>query len=353
MIRLSNWNHLLKGEYEIECRETNVTTDETRVRHLKTAIQGSSYLKNGKRWYERAPRSADHDAILLERTEQLVLADEAESHPFGHRYWFVTQDRHVAEVARAQVNRSAGVVCMLAEEWAQYIAPFLSPDVSAQDQADVFARLLASHFTRSLGESVSLEEIQPLTAANITQALGGVSRDDACRAVVELRSSGQLPGGRNEQPPEILLTRLNDLVERHRRRQIARGELISSFEAEAREGLALRDLGTARDELRERDLEIKRLRTKLDTADAYRRTSIKHWLKAARNFIVREATVFRHIFRGHRPRIVGALCLCAIGVLFIWQDWLRSLSDGLEWVGFSALLIGLGGWYLHSRRRLR
>jgi len=117
-----------------------------RYDHLKRRL-GSGASTGGKdNRPVKKPRAVEHDAHMLSAVEQLIAKDDADAHPFGHRYWFLTNDRRLAECARASTSSEIGSVCMLTEEWLQYISPFLSADVSRDQAADLFARLLGNRF---------------------------------------------------------------------------------------------------------------------------------------------------------------------------------------------------------------
>lgn len=236
-----------------------------RYEHLKQRLgKGALNGPNDARPPKR-PRAAEHDAHMLSAIEQLIARDSAEAHPFGHRYWFLTNDRRLAECARATANSKTRSVCMLAEEWLQYVSPFLSADVSREEAADVFARLLGNHFFVSLGTGINLEDLQPFTAPNVKDFFAGLSREEACRAVAEAAQSEAVVAAERSKRPEVALDHLTGLIDARLREKKARGELVPKDELERLRTQHESDWAQIAQSSSEKDVRIRTLEDQLET----------------------------------------------------------------------------------------
>lgn len=235
----------------------------SRYDHLRTLLERRPPDRNGARRPPKRPRAAEHDAQMIRSVELLIEGDAGEAHPFGHRYWLVTLDRSLAETARGNALPDIGAVCMLVEEWVQYISPFLGPDVSDERAADVFARLLGSRFFVSLGAGISLEDLQPFTAPNVKDLFEGLTREEACRAVAKAAQSEAIAAADPSQRHTVALSRLVSLVEEQVARKRKRGELLSKAELRELEETHARERVLLAETAAEKDTRIRALEQEL------------------------------------------------------------------------------------------
>jgi hypothetical protein len=263
-LRIAGWREILAKEGISLDTECSRDVSGQRFEHLKHVLSAPRDLANGTVRRSKRPRAAEHDAHILAAIERLVRNDDAEAHPFGHRYWLLTLDRHLADCARKNARSDVGAVCMLAEEWVQYISPFLGPDVSADDAADVFARLLGSRFFVSLGSGLDLEDLRPFTAPDVKKIFDGLSHADACAVVAKAAQSEAVAAADPAQRPGVALKQLSGLVDELVRDKKDRGDVVSREEVDrlrrAQEQLA--------DSAQEKDDEIAVLRNQLARKDS-------------------------------------------------------------------------------------
>lgn len=225
-MRIAGWRDILKKQSITLDSQCARAISGQRFEHLKHVLSAPRDVTNGALRRSKRPRAAEHDAHVLTAIEQLVQNDDAEAHPFGHRYWLLTLDRHLADCARKNARGDVGGVCMLAEEWVQYISPFLGPDVSADDAADVFARLLGSRFFVSLGSGLDLEDLRPFTAPDVKKMFEGLSHEEACAVVARAAQSDAVAAADPAQRPGIALKQLSGLVDDLVRDKSDRGDLV-------------------------------------------------------------------------------------------------------------------------------
>jgi hypothetical protein len=313
-----------------------------RYEHLKLRLgRATSLGRDGYRPPKR-PRAAEHDAYMLSAIEQLITSDEAEAHPFGHRYWFLTNDRRLAECARATASSEAGSVCMLSEEWLQYISPFLSADVSREQAADVFARLLGSRFFVSLGTGIDLEDLQPFTTPNVKGFFEGLSREDACRAVAEAAQSEAVAAAERSKRPEVALDSLMGLIDARLREKQTRGELIPKAEVEQLRAEHEHDKAQIAESATEKDMRIRSLEQRLETAEtelgrtkrqarlspAYQLPKLRNWLEVRARWV-----------KARWKRLAVVLAALGLAIAVEFEGWGGIALAVVTWLGVVLALL--------------
>jgi hypothetical protein len=335
-VRGALWREVLEDLAGLKLDQSCVERDDDRAQIIERALLGPAQRRNGRTFYARQPRAAKHDAHMVAAIERLVEKDDVDDHPFGNRFWFITLDRKLTDVSRRRSLPEIGSVCMLAEEWAQYISPFLGPDISTQQRADVFSGLLSSRFFVSLGDSLSLTELQPYTAAGVDELMQGLSSPEACRVVAEMHTEGVRVREGHPEDAEKLVARLEEFVEDRLKEKRSRGELMSPEEVE-RERLRMRELEAER--AAEREQENRELRELVRRQERYVRTSPSYWAHLARGFVTRQARRFAWYVRTHwMETILGSLAI-AVGLLLEREQWLCAVSDALQYVSFVVALV--------------
>jgi hypothetical protein len=262
-LRISGWRQILQKQGIALETQVPRPANAARLTHLQNVLAAPRDSANGSPRRAKKPRAAEHDAHVLTVIEKLVQKDDAKAHPFGHRYWLLTLDRHLADCARKNARSDVGAVCMLAEEWVQYISPFLGPDVSTDAAADVFARLLGSRFFVSLGAGLDLEDLQPFTAPDVKQLFDGLSHEDACALVARAAQSEAVTAADPEKRPSVAIQKLSGLVEDLLRDKKDRGELVPRAEVDRLK----HDQAQLAESSKEKDDEIAVLRSQLARRD--------------------------------------------------------------------------------------
>jgi hypothetical protein len=324
-MRIAGWREILENQaitLDTKCPRTQTGQ---RYEHLKRVIGKPPEQTNGVRRRVKRPRAAEHDAHVLTAIEDLIQQDKAEAHPFGHRYWLLTLDRHLADCARKSARSDVGPVCMLAEEWVQYISPFLGPDVSHDAAADVFARLLGSRFFVSLGSGLDLEDLQPFTAPNVREMFEGLSREEACRMVARAAQSDAVAAASPEKRPQVALAKLLGFVDELLRERQSTGELVPREDVERlRQGYAHETQQLA-ESSQEKDDEIAALRRQvaekddaLEKAALHVRWSLPYQLGRLRTWAVTRAWSW---VRGRWVRLLLATALLVLGVASLVEGW--------------------------------
>jgi hypothetical protein len=323
--RISGWRDVLKAEGIVVDDSIPTTMSGSRYDHLRYKLGIVVADRNGRRVPKRR-RAVEHDAHMLAAIETLAQRDDKEAHPFGHRYWFLTLDRRLADCARQAARSDVGGVCMLAEEWVQYISPFLGPDVSHEEAADVFVRLLASRFFVSLGAGLNLEDLQPFTAPNVKDFFEGLTREEACRAVSEAAQSEAVAAAERTHRPEIALDRLTGLVEVRLAEKRKHGELVAKTEVDQMRAQHERDKALIAESATEKDARIKALEQQLALSKSHLHAASRH---------VRWSPSYQ----------VERLCQrLAAGLVWARPRWWRLVIVGAILVGATALQVeGWGG----------
>jgi predicted nucleic acid-binding protein len=232
-VEMAAWRGTLASEQVTVDPSCISVTRGPRYQHLHDVLSRPRMSKSGNPGRIRRPRAVEHDAELIASIEEMNSEDGQPSHPFGRRYWFITLDRRLAQGVSQSARADVGNVCMLAEEWVQYVSPFLGPDVSAEDAATVFSKLLSSRFFVSLGATLTLEELQPFTIPKVDELVARFSKQEATRLIAEaaqrVAQRGQELGiDRAEQS----LNQLASLVERAIDEQRRSGELVPAAQVD-------------------------------------------------------------------------------------------------------------------------
>lgn len=227
--RIGAWRDVL-SEKGIDSHAMPRRPNSQRYHQLKSSLSGVRRSRSGEARGSKRPRAVEHDAELISAIEALVSSDDSEPDPFGPRYWLITRDRHLVECARGRQAVSTPGVAMLADEWVQYIAPFLSPDTPSLDPATTFAELLSSRFVPSLAGRMSLSDLRLFTEPKVAELTAGLSQDEACRAISHAHMDAVSRAGSDPRDDQFAVVRLADLAERKLKRKLDTGELIEAEE---------------------------------------------------------------------------------------------------------------------------
>lgn len=201
----------------------------------------SQLVQESRRGRASRPKAAEHDAHLVCMIERQVREDGSESHPFGRRFWLITLHRRLVNLIRASLP-DVGCVGMMPDEWLQYIAPFLAPQVAGKEAADVFSRLLASRLFMTAADSVSLRELQPFTAPGVKSLISDLAPDEACRMVSEIRQN--VASMRVEERDEAAIAQLAELAEQKALEKLERGELVPADDLRRSEAKLIGQIST-------------------------------------------------------------------------------------------------------------
>jgi hypothetical protein len=263
----------------VQIRESRLASLKKRLSH-----RASEEPAGGTRPHRR-PRAAAHDAEMLLAVERLVKDDEAEPHPFGSRYWLLTLDRDLAEHARRSLDKQTRHICFLAEEWVQYIAPFVSPNISHGKAAEVFGQLLGSRFFVSLGGCLSLADLQPFTAPNLAELYGDLTAEELCDAVADSHAYAVRVGASTDEVRARSLDRFVRLAEDLLNEKVERNELVSAEEVELVLQRHSEDRAAFEASLSEREAKIRRLTERLASVEKRERASIDYRIRGLANSV--------------------------------------------------------------------
>jgi hypothetical protein len=308
---------------------------------LSSSLGGARRTRNGELRDSKRPRAIEHDAQLISAIEGLVAQDSDPVDPFGPRYWLITHDKHLVDCARTHGKGSKQCIAMLADEWVQYISPFLSPDTSTLDPAKAFAGLLSSRFMPSLGRRMALSEIQVFAEPEVAGLTAGLSREEACRAISDAHLEAVTRGGSKQQTDEQAVRKLADIAAKKRAQMERKGHLVPATRLEdlraEREQEAVR-YAMASDEQTQRmgDLEAR-----LWDAEADRQTSLSYLTRKLRFHLSRGWSRFIGWIKHHPVRAflylsfvsicavvlalgIGSLLEKAVGISLILVTWLTA-----------------------------
>jgi hypothetical protein len=234
---------------------------------------------------------------------------------------------------------------MLAEEWVQYVSPFLGPDVSRADAADVFTQLLGSRFFVSLGASLDLEQLQAFTLPNVEKLLEGMTPEEACRTVAQAAQDEAIRAADPQKRPELAVDRLASLVEQRHREMRANGELVLATEVERVRAEEAHKTAQLAESNSEKDAEIVALRSKLqetetslERAQAHNRWSVSMQFTRLRSSA---RNALHHMIawpRAHKVRLGIRLGLVAIALTVQLEDWFGWFGRIGGWGGVIALI---------------
>jgi predicted nucleic acid-binding protein len=272
--RITAWRSLLEDE-GVDLRQLDsANTGDAYYQRLSTSL-GAQRAKaaQGQR-QARRPRAVEHDADVVSSIRELVLGDQAPPHPFGARFWFVTLDRRLVDCARGRSPEEGVSPCLLADEWVQYVSPFLSSDVSRLDSAAAFTGLLSSRFIPSLGHNLSLDQLRVFTEPSVAALTDGLSEEEACKAVAVAHREAVKVKDKDQEDTRAV-ERLATLAERERAKhrdhdeRKATQQLVrerAEFQASAR---------VSRQAVEERDATIGALSEEIATLRQHQRTSLR------------------------------------------------------------------------------
>lgn len=338
-VGIAAWQNTLEIEGVTIDREVPVTSSGPRYRQLCSALGQPRLRKNGNAQRARRPRAIEHDAQMLTSIEKMNKEDDSQAHPFGHRFWFVTLDRRLVDEARRNVDLPYCSVCMVADEWVQYISPFLGPNVSTEEAATVFTQLLSSRFFVSLGASLTLEELQPFTTPKVDEMVRSLPKEEASRLIAEAaqRAARIVTTDEALVRSEEAIKQLSSLVERKIEEHKRHGDLLP------REIFATLSA--------EKNAEIRLLREENADLRRFARWSVSYQWRGLRRRI---STVLG--WARARPRRLLAL-LAALGfvVLIYLMDWGGGATQiaGAVLVVLAALALDFEQLRANARRLLR
>jgi hypothetical protein len=301
-----------------------ISHSDGRFQQLKKLFTGERRTRRGEARSPKRPRAVEHDAEVVASIESLVAADQAEPNPFGPRFWFITRDRHLVDCARS----SGRSVAMLAEEWVQYIAPFLGPDMSTLDAAATFTGLLSSRFFPSLGQRMTLADLRLFTEPKVAELTAGLSTEDACRAVADAHLETVTRTGNGPRDDAAAIARLAELAERKIKARIKTGQLVEAGELDRLRSQRQADIERAEASSIEQAKEIDELKEQLAATSADQKTSVGYWWRRISRSVVRVGQQLRAWKRAHPRRVV------LFAVLFI-------AVCALEVFGLNGLLLRL------------
>jgi len=285
---------------------------------LANALAGKRRSRAGESRDPKRPRAIEHDAQLVTSIENLVAEDPDPADPFGPRYWLITHDKHLVDCARAHGADPKLCVAMLADEWVQYISPFLSPDTSSLDPATAFAGLLSSRFMPSLGRRMSLSQLQVFAEPQVASLTAGLSQEDACRAISDAHLEAVTRGGSKEQTDERSVRRLAEIAAKKRAQLERKGDLVPASRLDVlraeREREADRFAKTSNDQASQ----LEDLESRLRTAEADQKTSISFLGRMLQNQVLDLRKKLGSWMKRHPVRVViYSILLIVIGSFFL------------------------------------
>jgi predicted nucleic acid-binding protein len=284
---------------------------------IEQALGGERRSRNGELRDPKRPRAIEHDAQLIAGIEDLVAQDGSPADPFGPRYWLITHDRHLVDCARSSRGSSQQCVAMLADEWVQYISPFLSPNTSALDPAAAFAGLLSSRFMPSLGRRMSLAELQLFAEPEVAGLTVGLSQEEACRAISDAHLEAVTRGGSKQQTDERAIRRLADIAARKREQIQRQGRLVPASRLEDLRAQREQDaaqFATASDQQAEKMVELE---AQLQEAEADRKTSLTFLLRSSKASLGERVNDLNGWLRAHPLRAMSYLLLLVAAAIIL------------------------------------
>jgi hypothetical protein len=244
------------------------------------------------------------------------------------------------------IEPSLGSICMTADEWVQYIAPFLGPDVADGSIADVFSRLLGSRFFTSLGASLTLRDLQPFTLPEVGELVRDIPDAELGRAVAAAhRASIVMPDAASPSAElERFAEAVTDELAKQREEDDARAraeESVESLSKQLHEEAAISS---------EKDLELSEMRRELVRARRDQQTSLAFLGRKTVRAIRDEVR-----YTARRPRrILIILMTLAVGILGWALGWLGDYWKVILVLAVIAQFLGLDRRVAHSNmRRLR
>lgn len=297
--RITAWRSLLEAN-GVDLRQLNrANTGNAYYQRLSKSLGARRPMVADGQRATRRPRAVEHDAAVVSSVRELVLDDDAPPHPFGARFWFVTLDRRLVDCAHGRSPGEGASSCILADEWVQYVSPFLTSDVSRLDSAAAFTGLLSSRFIPKLGHDLSLDQLRVFTEPSVAALTDGLSQEEACKAVaIAHREAVKLKDKRSEDAEAV--ERLAALAEKQRAKHRGLDERKAARErAEFKETEHASAEAAEESAAKIRDLqgELEILREYQGTSIAFRvrtvRAKLKHWWNRAQAWIRLHPTATR------------------------------------------------------------
>lgn len=283
--KIGAWRNLLE-QRDIDIFSLPSDVNRDRFEHLTALFSGKRHCRRGEIRKTKRPRAIEHDAKVVAAIEGLVSDDNSTADPFGPRFWLLTRDHHLINAARTPPLRSrTGSVVMLADEWIQYIAPFLGADVSTLDPASTFAGLLSSRFIPSLTGRMSLNDLRVFAEPQVASLTDGLSREEACHAVSTAHLAAVAHTDTGKRNDEVAIERLAEFAEKQLSQKIKSGQLI---EAEKLEQLRHEHEADTRESVEahlQQAHEISVLKNKLVETKRYQRSSVIYWVRQGKTAI--------------------------------------------------------------------
>lgn len=222
---------------------------------------------------------------------------------------------------------------MLAEEWLQYIAPFLGPDVTETAVADVFARLLGNRLFMSLGTAISLKDLQPYTSPELGSVLEGIPPEDIAAAIARAHRSAVDAKVAQPEQGEIEFREFMTLIGSSKTKR------AGEKEAKATESLLKMQTDYRREieQSAEKDLRIAELEAEVRVNRRFRSTSVGYGAErlGAR---VREG---KRWIGQHRLRVAIVVVSLILAVVAWDRGWLGILGKTLSVGLFVATVLAL------------
>jgi hypothetical protein len=315
--RIGAWRNVLEEDgVEIFCLPSN--NNSTRLQKLKAEYSKVRRSRNGEIKKPKRPLAVDHDSCLVAAVEDLAAeANEDEPDPFGSLFWVITRDRHLAEGARIMAGSPAKSNVMLADEWVQYISPFLGADTSTMDPAATFAGLLSSRFIPTLTARMSLADLRLFADPSVVKLTTGLSEEEVCRAVSEAHRQAVARNSSGDRDDQAAIERLAALAEKALQKQVKQGELVDATKLEQLRRERQEDQTQHVEEEAEKEQEIRALRQELQATRQDQRSSIKFWGRQAHDFVYDKGSGLSEWARQHPLRVCLVLISIAIALALV------------------------------------
>jgi hypothetical protein len=255
---------------------------------------------------------------LMAAVEDLAAeTTEDEPDPFGSLFWVITRDRHLAEGARITAGSPARSNVMLADEWVQYISPFLGANTSSMDPAATFAGLLSSRFIPTLTARMTLADLRLFADPSVAKLTAGLSEAEACKAVSEAHRQAVARNSSGDRDDQAAIERLAALAEKTLQKQVKQGELVDATKLEQLRRERQEDREQHVEDEAAKELEMQDLRDQLQKTKQDQRTSIKFWSRKAHRFAQANGSALGKWGRQHPVRACLVLVSIAIALLLV------------------------------------
>jgi hypothetical protein len=313
--RIAAWRNLLEeDDIEIYCLPSGNSSD--RMRKLKAEYSKVRRSRNGEIKDAKKPLAVEHDASLVAAVEDLAAeAEESEPDPFGSLFWVLTRDRHMAEGARATAGSPAKSNVMLADEWVQYIGPFLGANTCNMDPAATFAGLLSSRFIPTLTRRMTLADLRLFADPSVAKLTEGLSEAEVCKTVSEAHRQAVARKPSGERDDQVVIERLAALAERALQKQVKQGELVDATKLVELRRERDEDQTQHAEDRAEKDSQIEALQKELQAARLDQRTSIALWGRRARTLAQMQGSKLNRWSHEHPVRLSIIFFAVVVAVL--------------------------------------